>query len=432
MSFEELQQRIIKNGLCARCGMCVGVCPVSAIGVNEDSYPRLIDRCTDCGFCTKCCPGGEVDFPALSKSVFGRPYIPETLEGYVENRFVCHSINEEDRSNGASGGMVTSLLVYLLERGEIDGAVVVSMDSEVPYRTQGILATNVDEIRHAAKSKYCVTPSMEVFQEIRNREGRFAVVALPCQIHGLRKMADVDPSLSEKIACILGLYCNSNMNLNGHIEALEVSGVPLDDVARFEFRGGDWPGYFYVTKKNGSSIALHTINIKNIMTVMFKLYEPERCALCVDALSEYADLSFGDFWAFDYTGDFAELERCTLISQRTQVGLKILREAEASKMIAMHLLPEERMSKRILNMSRGKKSRAFGRLREREAKGLSRPSYQFELPVPSSKIKYDYFTLIRGARMRKIILKIVFSPLGVILDRINNARKDIFCNYHNK
>jgi coenzyme F420 hydrogenase subunit beta len=436
MSFVELQHNIIDKDLCARCGVCIGVCPVNAIGLDEDAYPELIERCTDCGFCTKCCPGGEVDYPVLSKSVFGTSYIPDTLEGHVESRYVCHSLNEEDRNNGASGGMVTALLVYMLEKGKIDGAVVVGMDAEIPYRTKGILATTIDEIRDAAKSKYCITPSMEVFQEIRKRGGRYAVVALPCQIHGLRKMASVDGNLSGKIVCILGLYCHSNMNLNGHLEALEVSRIPLNDVARFEFRGGGWPGGFYVTKKDGSSISLHKINIKNVMTVMFRLYGADRCGVCVDALAEYADLSFGDFWAFDYTADFSDLERCTLISQRTQVGLKILREAEADGAIAMHLLPEERMSKRILAMARGKKSRAFLRLRQRESKGMPKPSYKFEFPVSTMNAKggeafLRINSIIRGKRMRKLILSILFSPLGIVLNRINIARKNILLNYHN-
>jgi len=53
MSFVELLQSVIKKGLCARCGMCVGVCPVKAIGLTEVAYPMLIDRFKECGLCTK-------------------------------------------------------------------------------------------------------------------------------------------------------------------------------------------------------------------------------------------------------------------------------------------------------------------------------------------------------------------------------------------
>ena len=72
-----------------------------------------------------------------------------------------------------------------------------------------------------SQSKYCVTPSLAVLREIRRRKGSFAVVALPCQVHALRKMAQVDRGLAAKITYILGLYCHCTMEVSGHQEAIE-------------------------------------------------------------------------------------------------------------------------------------------------------------------------------------------------------------------
>ena len=68
--FQILTDSVIGKGLCARCGMCSGVCPVNAIALTEDAYPSLTGNCTKCGFCVQCCPGGEVDFPKLSQRIF--------------------------------------------------------------------------------------------------------------------------------------------------------------------------------------------------------------------------------------------------------------------------------------------------------------------------------------------------------------------------
>ncbi len=57
------------------------------------------------------------------------------------------------RMAGASGGLTTGLLVYLLEKKEIDGAIVVDMDPEKGYLTKGFLATTVEEIRNAAQGQ---------------------------------------------------------------------------------------------------------------------------------------------------------------------------------------------------------------------------------------------------------------------------------------
>ncbi len=435
-SFNSLSREVIERGLCTRCGLCAGVCPVQVIRFNEDNFPILDGKCTVCGFCSSCCPGADVDYPDLSRRLFNAEYDPGDLQGYTENLFVAHPADKSVRFAGASGGLVTGLLLYLLEKGEIEGALVVRMDPAEPYRTQGVLATTPEEIRDAAQSKYCITPSMGVLGELRKKKGKFAVVALPCQIHGLRKLETVDPKLAGKIAYIFGLYCNCNLNPNGHLEAINACGIGLDEVARFDFRGGGWPGGFFVRRKDGAEVMLHPgIIIKDIMNVMFRLFGAKRCYLCIDALAEYADLSFGDHWAMDYSGDMGRLERCTLVSQRTGRGLQLLRQAEKENMITLHHLPKDRVSKRILTMARGKISRSFVRLLHLKAKNEPVPNYHCVLPESSAvdrrnALMYWIFFLFRGQRARRFILRILFSPLGKFLDQLNTMRKKKFCKYH--
>jgi len=40
---------------CVKCGMCVDVCPVSAIVEGEDQY-IITEACIDCGECVAACP----------------------------------------------------------------------------------------------------------------------------------------------------------------------------------------------------------------------------------------------------------------------------------------------------------------------------------------------------------------------------------------
>lgn len=433
--FTTLLTTVIQTGLCARCGMCVGICPHGVLELDENAYPTLRGSCTGCGFCSACCPGGEVNYPGLSQQVFDKNYDSQSLQGHVENLYVAHPDNQDIRYAGASGGMVTALLDYLLVNKKIDGAVVVGMDNHVPYKTKGMLATTQEEIRSCTQSKYCVTPSLAVLREIRTRKGSFAVVALPCQVHALRKLEQIDPTLSRKIKYIFGLYCHCTMEVHGHEEAIKAFGIPLEEVAAFQFRGGGWPGGFFVVKKDGSQVALHEkILIKDVMNVMFRLYGPKRCHLCIDALCEYADLSFGDFWAFDFAEDLAAHERCTLISQRTATGKELMDEIQKIGEFTVHTLPHARNSKRILRMARGKKSRAYVGLAEKIQNNNPYPLYNFTLPTPSGKEKrrvffYSLFQRTQSALFRKTILKLLFSPFGVLAYKINTLRKKASIDY---
>ena len=430
-NYKTLNNNVIKPDLCARCGTCAGVCPANVIESDENAYPALRGKCIECGICTASCPGSDLDLEAMSQRVFNRGYDVMDLSGYVEKQYVGHATDNGIRQGGASGGVVTALLVYLLERGDIDGAVVVGMDPEKPYLSRGVLATTKEEIIKAAQSKYCITPSMEALKEIRDTTGRFAVAALPCQVHGLRKLEMADPKLSRRIAYILGLYCHCNLNLNGHLEAISASKIRFEDIREFQFRGGGWPGGFYVIKKDGTEKHLFPGCMSTSMNIMFRLYGAQRCYLCVDALAEFADLSFGDFWASDYEGFFSTLERCTLISQRTTTGRALLQNAVNDGVLKIHDLPKERSSKRILRMAEGKKLRAAFRLRHRESRGLSTPNYH--VPLPKFQFKsarsatiYKLSTLLNAKSTRQLILQIFGSKMGGYLDRLNRFRKRYF------
>lgn len=435
MSFDTLKSDVIDKGLCARCGLCAGVCPARVVGFDAASWPLLTGKCTDCGLCNKVCPGADVDLPAMSQRLFNAPYDPSDVWGVQDRMVVGHPTDDTVRRAGASGGLTTGLLLHMLRTGRIRGAAVVGMDPEHPYRPTSCLARTEAELRAASKSKYCIVPSMDVLAEMRREEGPFAVVVLPCQAHGLRKLEQADPGLAGKIHCILGLYCHYNMERDGYLDALRRAGIEPETIAAFEFRGGGWPGGFHAILKDGRAVSLHSINIKNVMTVMLRLYGAERCYLCHDGLVEFADLALGDFWAIDYPDRFGELSWCTLVSQRTARGREVLEAAERDGAVKLYELPPERYSRRTHNFAWEKKREAFVRLRRRKARGLPAPDFHHEIPPVSlgaraMEAAYGATRILRGPRGRRFAVAVLFSPVGRLLDRLNTWRKDLFLRFH--
>lgn len=436
-NFAWLRQTVISQQLCARCGICAGVCPANAIEFDQQNFPFLSGRCRSCGFCGECCPGADVNLPALAHELSGKEE-PRSPLGHIESAYVAHAADPQTRQAGASGGLITALLLFLLSVGQIDGAIVVEADPDRRHLTKGVLATSPAAIRNAAQSKYCVTPSMAALRDIRTSKGRFAVCALPCQVHGLRKLAHIDPELFGKIAVIFGLYCSCTMSGAAWQEALRAAGIRREEVARFEFRGGGWPGGMFVRKKDGSAVPLHPgETYGTVVNVMFRLFGPERCRLCVDGTSELADLSFGDFWAFDYADAFSKLERCTQVFQRTTKGRDILQDAKQAGAIVLHPLPFEKILARTSAMVRDKRSRAAVYMARRRKLGLHNPEYNIAVPAPAWKdwkksFSYLLFDLVRNAKAgRTFALSLLFSPyFGLFLHKLNRTRKRLFANYH--
>ena len=175
-------KEVKENNLCTRSGTCIAICPENAINLDEQNYPIVGPNCNDCGLCLAACPGWEVDFPQLSARVLGRIPGPGELEGISRDIYLASARNEEIRERGSGGGVVTQLLVYLLRKKEIDGAVVVDMDEKIPYRAKSVLAETQEELLRTIQSKYAVVPVNQTLVKLREKKGRFALVGLHCQV----------------------------------------------------------------------------------------------------------------------------------------------------------------------------------------------------------------------------------------------------------
>ena len=322
--------QVVKDGLCTGCGTCIALCPKEAIKltINEKKgiyVPALNEeKCDNCGICYEVCPGHEVDFKALNLEIFGKE--PENiLIGNYLNCYVGHSTDYDIRYNSASGGLVTQLLIFALEEGVIDGALVTKMKKDKPLEPEPFIARTKEEIIEASKSKYCPVPANIALKEIlKSKEGeRFAVVGLPCHIHGIRKAEQTNKKLKEKIVLHLGIVCNHAPNFWGTKLLLQKLKVRKDDVIKLDYRGQGRPGAMKISLK-GSELELLLSDYWNFVGAYF--FYPARCLMCSDEICELADISFGDAWLPELSDDKIG---ASIIISKSKIGEEIL---EATKL----------------------------------------------------------------------------------------------------
>lgn len=139
------------------------------------------------------------------------PLTPSNPIGEYVNIYIARSKDPEILSRRVgSGGAVTSILCYLLDKGICDAVVVAR-------RTKGfegsiIIAKTRREVIEAAGSRWSIVPFTSRLRRIieENNLRSIAIVGLPCQAQFLGHMRTfpiLETDFGERIKIIISLFC---------------------------------------------------------------------------------------------------------------------------------------------------------------------------------------------------------------------------------
>lgn len=429
--------KIIDGDLCHRCGTCVGICPTDVLGVDDNEYPAVksLSACTDCDLCVKVCPGEEFDSQSFSKELFDKELGAEDMHGSFQDAYLSYSTDEQIRENATSGGLVTGLLVSLLEQGLIDGAVLITSDKETPWKGSPVVARSKEEIIEASKSKYAISPTNVMLSEIRKVSGRYALVGLPCQIHGFLKAASLNPIFKQRVVLTIGLFCHAAVEHEPMDYIWKNIPGNKEEVEGFISRVGKHPGTPHIKFKNKKLEPVYFPKAKGyrpssmeVINVLYRLYTPARCLTCYDSTSEYADIAVGDPW-MKAPDDVNFLEGYSFCLARTKSGVDFLKQAENFGSIFLKKIGVEQAKTSNTMMGEEKRWRAFRVIETRKRQGLPTPTYGFEIPTAKglqlvlteiNMLSHIFCYLKYG---KKFLLKITFSPIGYWLLWLNHKKR---------
>jgi len=143
--FEDLEEGIIKTGLCISCGACVAACPRQVLEM-KDERPMKIEECKDCGICYRACPRTSLPKAAIEE----RMDLPSRKDGLLGRYRKILAVRAKDgkvRDLGEDGGAATALLLYALDKGLIEGAITAGGKSgEEPWRPVASLVKSKKEL----------------------------------------------------------------------------------------------------------------------------------------------------------------------------------------------------------------------------------------------------------------------------------------------
>src|SRR3989304_3385617 len=236
------------------------------------------------------------------------------------------------------GGVVTALLLFALEKGFIDSAIVAGTSKEKPFYPTPKLATTSEQILEAAGTKYSYSPNILALTDVaKQKKANVAFVGTPCQIQAIRKMQMA--GLKKYVAPVkflIGLMCSECFTYEGLMEnhIRGKLGISLADIRKMNIKG--------------KMLISTDAGVTPIPLAEIKQYARKSCSICEDFSSELADISVGglglDGWTF------------TII--RTEKGDELFSKAEKAGYITTKPLEEGAFAMSLLTkLSKKKRER---------------------------------------------------------------------------
>ncbi|MDQ3679046.1 MAG: Coenzyme F420 hydrogenase/dehydrogenase, beta subunit C-terminal domain [Actinomycetota bacterium] len=317
--WSQLFDEVVTTGLCTGCAGCVVACPYDVLDykdtegvyrpfhIEEEGGPGGCGHGErGCTSCTRACPRFRTWEPEIDTHLFGRNRRPEEMEGVSKDIILARATDAELHERGQDGGLVSAMLLWALDHGYIDAALVSYLEGDgTSWKAVPGVARTREEILASAGSRYTYSANTMAYGDaVAAGAEKLALVGMSCQssvppVMDVRKAGKV----ARRFALNIGLLCSKTFDDAIYEELFESKyGIKKQDMAKTNIKG-----VFQIWMKNGD---YHEIPLKECHA-----WTREGCKLCPDFSAEHADISTGGIGAFN---DW------TLTIVRTDLGREII------------------------------------------------------------------------------------------------------------
>lgn len=419
---------VVKSDFCTGCGVCTSESESSTMEWN--SYGFLVPKLDNSfnGTAIHVCPfnpqpkNSVKDEDKLAQLLFrGKESSMRTNReiGLHIETYVGHSV--EFRESSSSGGLATYILNKLIEKGEVQHLfTVMAEDGYYNYNwyspSQGGEG-DTPSITDTSKTRYYPVTMERLFKEIEHKEGKVAVVGVPCFIKAIRLKQFYHPNLREKLVFCVGIFCGGvksafyTQYLMQKIEAKPVQGTanPRKDEAK-PVKSTAKPHFHHVEYriKEPNSNALdysfgystqdgqHKQLKMNTLGDMWGtgLFKNNACDFCDDITAELGDISLGDAWFPPHIWDG---RGTSVVITRSKLAQTLIIEGIESGELQLQKLPLQTLLKSLTSTIYHRQKASKFRLNYKSCKTGKTLPYKRERLFESISLPYR---MVQIARMK--------------------------------
>ncbi|MGQ9721008.1 MAG: Coenzyme F420 hydrogenase/dehydrogenase, beta subunit C-terminal domain [Candidatus Jordarchaeum sp.] len=295
--YKDLERDVIKAGKCVLCGTCVSACPNDVLKVDEWGKRIVsVGKCPmGCTVCTDMCIGLhpiQVDPIEIFGNFKEVIQVQSLMTNVKQYSYFQYQRFYPDLGGIAKpkSGVVSTILIHLLEENIIDCAVVAGRRQDDPWRSSPAIATTDKEVLYASGTKPFQCPTNAALIDAIVNFDRVALVGLPCHIEGARRLAQKYLEFRETLKYLIGIPCGTVFSAELLTKQALEMGVDIERIVAVDFDNEVFKeenpiknlGMFIVTD-DGKRYPMSLSEFKATMA--------KECISCKDFAAEYSDLS---------------------------------------------------------------------------------------------------------------------------------------------
>jgi coenzyme F420 hydrogenase subunit beta len=361
---------VVDWGLCVGCGACAYASKGGArmVHVESEGFRPTFDdpRVTTSAELLKICPGahvnGNLEVGSLPKRTAGDYEFGPTLEIWEG-----WATDPEIRFKASSGGLLSAISLYCLEREGFAGAIHAGMDPATPWMNRNFVSRDRAGILARTGSRYAPSAPVAALTDVG--EGMHVFIGKPCDAAAVCELRRRDADVQEKVGLVLTFFCAGTPSTRGTLDLMKGRESGPDPVQQVHYRGEGWPGDFRVIGESGAE--KQRLSYEESWGRLTS-YRPLRCNLCPDGLGRVSDLACGDAWdQYKQDGDPGR----SLVLVRTERGRDILERARRAGYVTLRRVGTESVLRAQKNLLERRRA-LFGRLAAFRMLGAPIPSYE--------------------------------------------------------